>query len=212
MSSPNTPAAPTVAFQGEPGAYSEIAARQFGTPLPRRTFPDVFDAVISGEADFGALPMENNIGGPIPENVELLERFSVNIIAETVIEIRHCLLGLPGATIADATRTLSHWQALRQCGAFFSAHPHLTAVEEYDTAGSAKLIAEAGIREHLAIASELAAEHYGLEILAHDIADRADNATRFIFIARRNAGGTLNFGGRTSYDARHTASAGTESQ
>lgn len=182
---PSSQPTPIVAFQGEPGAYSEIAARRHGTPLPRRSFPEVFEAVISGAADLGALPMENNIGGPIPENVELLERFPVTVIDEAVIDIRHCLLGLPGATLAGATRALSHWQALKQCGAFFAANPHLEAVEAYDTAGSAKLVAEAGVREHLAIASELAAAHYGLEILARDIADRADNRTRFIFIARR---------------------------
>lgn len=182
----SSPTAPIVAFQGEPGAYSEIAARRHGTPLPRRSFSDVFEAVVSGVADLGALPMENNIGGPIPENVELLERFPVTIIDEAVIDIRHCLLGLPGATLAGATRALSHWQALKQCGVFLAANPNLEVVEAYDTAGSAKLVAEAGIREHLAIASELAAAHYGLEILVRDIADRADNRTRFVFITRQS--------------------------
>src|SRR5437899_670008 len=134
-------------FQGEPGAYSEIAASRIGTPLGFRTFHDVFRAIIDGEVQCGALPVENSLGGSIHENYDLLLKYSVEIIAETFVRIEHCLLGLPGATIETARAVLSHPQALMQCDKFLHEHPELEAIAAYDTAGSAKLIRESGAKD-----------------------------------------------------------------
>ncbi|MBX7219796.1 MAG: prephenate dehydratase [Blastocatellia bacterium] len=173
-----------VAYQGEPGAYSEIAAGRVGTPIPQRSFTDVFEAVAHGQAALGAVPLENSLGGTIHENYDLLLKYPVRIVAETYVTIEHCLLGLPGATIAAATQALSHPQALAQCDRFFAEHPHLEAVVAYDTAGSAKMVRAAGQPNRLAIASERAATHYELEILARNIASHAVNITRFAIIEK----------------------------
>lgn len=190
-----------VAFQGEQGAYSEIAAARFGTPVAKPTFDAVFQAVVEKEAALGVLPVENSLGGTIHQNYDLLLRYPVRIVAETVVSIEHCLLGVKpgsvgiepgsggvkGISIRQAIRrvreVVSHPQALAQCQKFFEAHPHLAPVAGYDTAGSAKQIALENNPEKGAIASRRAAELYGLSILAERIADEPDNRTRFVAVA-----------------------------
>ena len=175
-----------IAYQGEPGAYSEIAALRFGEPLPCESFDDVFSAVTDQKADYAAIPIENSLGGSIHQNYDLLLRRPVVILAETFVKVEHCLLGLPGASVEEATRVLSHPQALAQCHHFIATNPHIKAEAAYDTAGSAKMISESGDRRALAIASKRAGELYGLDILREKLADEEWNITRFFCIAREN--------------------------
>lgn len=176
-----------IAYQGEPGAYSEIAALRFGEPQPCESFDDVFAAVTTRKADFAAIPIENSLGGSIHHNYDLLLRNPVIILAETFVKVEHCLLGIPGASVETATRVLSHPQALAQCHNFIATHPSIRAEAAYDTAGSAKMIAENGDASVLAIASKRAGELYGLEILRENLADEEWNITRFFCIAREGS-------------------------
>ncbi|MEE9904630.1 MAG: prephenate dehydratase [Chlorobium sp.] len=174
---------PMIAYQGEPGAYSEIAALRLGEPKPCETFDEVFSAVESREADFAVIPIENSLGGSIHHNYDLLLQHPVAIVAETFVKVEHCLLGIHGSSAEHAVKVLSHPQALAQCRNFFTLHPHLKAEVAYDTAGSAKMIAAEGDPSKLAIASKRAGELYGLEILQENLADEEWNITRFFCIA-----------------------------
>lgn len=178
-----------VGFQGEFGAYSEVAAELIGEPIPFPTFERVFDAVLNGEVDCAAIPIANAVAGVVKENAELLWRNQtrVKILAETTIPISHCLIGLRGSSIRSASEVHSHWQALAQCQKFFQRHKRLKPIEAYDTAGSAKLLAESGDGARLVIASERAAERYGLRVLKRGISDVKWNKTRFFFIAPKRA-------------------------
>ncbi len=175
-----------VGYQGEPGAYSEIAALRF--EKENKAFEDfkhIFQAISAGEIKYGAIPLENSLGGSIHQNYDYLMEFPVSVIAETYVSIEHCLMGLPGASIKKATHVLSHPQALMQCKDFLDAHPNLKAEATYDTAGSAKLIAETKSLNQLAIASKRAAELYGLNIIETNLADAEWNITRFVCIAKK---------------------------
>ena len=171
-----------VAFQGEPGAYSEEAIRLFeGSSterLPRKSFQAVFDAVTSGAASSAVIPIENSIAGPVIENQDLLLQHSLSVTGETVVRVRHCFLTKPQQALGSVRTVHSHPQALSQCAKFIEAH-RLLAVPEYDTAGSAKLLSEGSLYPgSAAIASRAAAEIYGLEVQAEGIEDR-ENHTRF---------------------------------
>ncbi len=176
----------SIAYQGEPGAYSEIAALRFGTPQPFESFDEVFDAVVTGKADYAAIPIENSLGGSIHQNYDLLQDRPVVILAETFVKVEHCLQGLPGAGIDSARKVLSHPQALAQCRNFIAEHPAIRAEAAYDTAGSAKIVAAGGDPAILAIASRRAAELYGLKILRENLADEEWNITRFFCIAHQD--------------------------
>ncbi|ANT64315.1 prephenate dehydratase [Prosthecochloris sp. CIB 2401] len=175
-----------VAYQGEPGAYSEIAALRFGTPQPFESFDEAFAAVEQQTVDMAVIPIENSLGGSIHHNYDLLIQHPVTIAAETFVKVEHCLLGLPGASADLPGRVLSHPQALAQCRNFFATHPALKAEVAYDTAGSAKIIAEAGDTSALAIASKRAGELYGLDILQKNLADEEWNITRFFAITHKD--------------------------
>lgn len=175
-----------VAYQGEPGAYSEIAAERVGEPVARRTFEAVFEAVTEGGADLGALPLENSLGGSVHRNYDLLLRYPVSIAAETVVAIDHCVLGVAGATVESARRILSHPQALAQCEDWLARHPHLEPVAAYDTAGAARQVAAERDPTTLAVASRRAAEVYGLAALATGVASLPHNQTRFAYVAARD--------------------------
>ncbi len=176
-----------VGYQGEPGAYSEIAAMRFAeNNKPFEDFKHIFQAVVDGSLDYGAIPLENSLGGSIHQNYDYLMEFPVNVIAETYVNIEHCLMGLPGSQLEKATHVLSHPQALMQCKDFLDAHPNLKAEATYDTAGSAKLIAETKSLNQLAIASKRAAELYGLNIIKTDLADADWNITRIVCIAKKD--------------------------
>lgn len=177
-----------VGYQGEPGAYSEIAALRFGNePVPFQAFENIFDAVVKGKIQFGAMPVENSLGGSIHQNYDFLLKYPVEIIGETFVKVEHCLMGLPETSVKKAKLVISHPQALAQCHAFFESHPHLKAEVGYDTAGSAKMIAEEKATDKLAIASERAASLYGLKIFKRNLADKDWNITRFVCITKQTA-------------------------
>ena len=176
-----------IAFQGEPGAYSEAAALRY-TPhadvLACPSFDEVFAAVDTGRATHGILPVENSIGGSIHRNYDLLIEHDLPIVGEVELPIRHHLLALPGTSIDRLTNVYSHPQALAQCEKFLRELPHVRVNATYDTAGSAKLIKEQQLPDAGAIASERAAAVFGLEVLRSDIQDFSDNITRFLLISR----------------------------
>lgn len=175
-----------VAFQGEPGAYSEVAVLQIfpaARPVPSATFREVFERVASGTVDWGVLPIENSLTGSIKENDDLLAEGGLTLVGETDLPVRHCLMALPGQRLDQIQQVLSHPQALEQCSDFLR-RLDVEAVPSYDTAGSAKRIREEGRWGAAAIASRRAAEIYQLAILAENLQNQPDNFTRFLAIAR----------------------------
>ena len=182
---------PRVGFQGEPGAFSEEAVTAlYGKAVeavPLREFADVGEAVERGEVDAAVLPVENSIAGSVGPVYDLLATLPLRVVGETIRPIRHCLLGLRDATLDGVRRALSHPVALAQCNIFLRGRPDVEAIAVYDTAGAARHVAEDGDPAVAAIASRLAAERYGLEILAPDIQDRDDNQTRFFAVVRDDA-------------------------
>ncbi len=188
-----------IAFQGEHGAFSEMAVYNLfpaeSTAVPLPTFPDVFSAVLSGDVDFGMIPIENALAGPITENYDLLLEFpDLHIVGETQVRVEHNLIVLPGTPMEAIRRVLSHPQGLAQSKQFLDAHPQWEAVSFYDTAGSVKHIAQTGDRALAAIASAEAARVYGMEILVPGVETNHRNFTRFFLIARlgQPAGGIPN--------------------
>jgi prephenate dehydratase len=178
-----------VAFQGELGAYGEdavLACFEGAESLPCDSFEEVFGAAASGKVDFGAVPIENSIAGSVHENYDLLHRYELHIRGEYLLRIRHCLIALPGVRIKDIKKVISHPQALAQCGGYLRRQ-NIQPVEAYNTAGSVKLLKESGAREMGAIASRRAAELYGMQVLEENIADHAENRTRFLFLGREPA-------------------------
>ena len=177
---------PTVAFQGERGAYSEEAIVQFfGSEvdtLPCRGFVDIFEAVESGEADFGALPVENSTAGSINQAYDLLLDHDTRIWGEAILRVRHALLASPGTTSADIKVVRSHPQALAQCERYLG-NRGWTAEIAYDTAGSARDLAAAPEQAVAVIASRLAGQLYGLAELDYGIEDAYHNFTRFFILS-----------------------------
>ena len=173
-----------VAFQGEPGAYSEEAVIQLCgevATMPFAHLAEVFDAVASGRADRGVVPVENSQAGSINETYDLLLAHDLVIGAEYDLRVRHCLLALPGQTLTEIARVYSHPQALAQCEVYLK-RLGVEIVPYYDTAGSAKMIAEERRTRCAAIASRRAAVLYRLDILAEDIETNPNNYTRFLEI------------------------------
>ncbi|MEN6477808.1 MAG: prephenate dehydratase domain-containing protein [Rectinema sp.] len=181
----------TMGFQGEHGAYGEAAASAWAPDaamIPCREFSDVFDAVEEGLHDLGIVPVENTLGGLVgPVNTILLHT-GLRIVGAVDMPISHCLLCLPGADHRELRSVWSHSQALAQCKQFL-ARNRLEPVSEYDTAGAAKRLAAERPKGVAAIASRLAAEIYGLEIIKEDIQDASVNRTRFFILARRDESG-----------------------
>ena len=177
-----------IAYQGEPGAFSEAAARRVDPDaqlVPCRSFEEVFEAVEGGPASFGVLPIENSIGGSIHRNYDLLLSHELPIVAEVELPVVHHLLALPGAALDDVRRVYSHPQGLAQCERFVRTLKGVEVIATYDTAGSAKMVADAGQTDAAAIASARAGEVFGLVPLASGIQDFDDNITRFLVIGRR---------------------------
>ena len=186
---------PRVAFQGEHGAYSDEAAHSwFGDGIETmacREFRDVTRAVSSGEAESGVLPVENTLAGSVGPALDALLETDLEIEGEVVRPIRHCLMGLPGSTAEGLKKVMSHPVALVQCIRFFEDRPDVEAVAVHDTAGAARLVAEGGDPTVGALASEAAAAHYGLRVLARDLQDRPDNSTRFYVVAPSGRAGAV---------------------
>ncbi|HAF69752.1 MAG: Prephenate dehydratase [Acetothermia bacterium 64_32] len=177
-----------VAFQGERGAFSEEAAvARFGEGielLPCRSFQEVFQRVKAGKALFGVVPIENSLAGSVHQVYDLLLAHELFIVGEVEVRISHHLIALPGVKLAGVRQVLSHPQALAQCqGTLARLLPHAEPVPTYDTAGSAKLLAERGTRDAAAIASRRAARIYGLVILREHLEDDPENYTRFLVLS-----------------------------
>src|SRR5262245_9172054 len=160
---------PKVAYQGEPGAYSDRAVKALfpdAQTLPCETIRLTFSRVTSGEADLGVVPVENSQAGSVNETYDLLLRSSlVRVVGEVVLRVDHALLGPPGARLEGVRRALSHWQALAQCEEFLATH-HIDPVPVHDTAGGARMVAESGNVEDAAIASAEAGNNLGPSVLA----------------------------------------------
>ena len=178
-----------IAFQGEPGAYSHLScrnARPDMTPLPCPTFEDAYQAVTEGRAALAMIPIENSLAGRVADNHHLLPESGLHIVGEHFQRVNHKLLGLPGASLSDLTEVHSHVQALGQCRERLRSLG-LKPVANADTAGAAKMVAERGDRHMGALASSLAAEIYGLDILVEEAEDAGHNTTRFVILANEPA-------------------------
>jgi arogenate/prephenate dehydratase len=174
-----------IAYQGEPGAFSEAAARRIDPEAlltPCRSFDEVFDAVQAGTTTYGVLPIENSIGGSIHRNYDLLLERTLPIVGEVELPVIHHLLALPGATLDGLRRVYSHPQGLAQCERFLRSLAQVEIIATYDTAGSAKMVADAGLKDAGAIASARAGEVFGLISLAASVQDFDDNITRFLVV------------------------------
>ena len=183
---PEDPAT-VIAFQGAPGAYSEAAcmARYPAmTTLPCRTFSDTFAAVADGRAGLAMIPIENSAAGRVADIHQLLPESDLHIVAEHFERVRHNLLACPGADPAGLTTVRSHVHALSQCRKVIERFG-LMPVVHADTAGAAAEVAAAGDLTRAAIASQLAAETYGLAILEAEVEDEPDNTTRFVVLSRQ---------------------------
>ena len=177
-----------VAFQGEPGAYANLAARQaipHAQAIPKPTFEDAIEAAKSGDTDLVIIPVENSLIGRIADIHHLLPDSGLHIVGEHFMPIRHQLLGVKDASLADIHSVYSQAPALAQCRSLLRAR-RWVAHNWYDTAGAAKHVAELGDKSVAAVASSLAAEFYGLKILQADIEDEHHNATRFLIMSRED--------------------------
>ena len=177
-----------IAFQGVPGAYSELASRQlFGKKcktLPFDTFDEVFKAVEKGKADRGMIPIENSLAGSIHQNYDLLLEHKLHIVGEAYLRVEHALLALPRTQFKTIREVRSHPQALAQCSRFFVQHRKIKPVVWFDTAGAARSIAEEKPVGVAAFASEYAGKLYGLKVLRRAAQNEKTNFTRFLAISR----------------------------
>ena len=179
-------AADLIAFQGEPGAYSDMACRAVfpdRKTLACASFEDAFAVVREGRAGLAMLPIENSAAGRVADNHHLLPEGGLHIIGEHFQRVNHCLLAPAGATLGSISSVRSHIQALSQCRRFVREHG-LKPIVHADTAGAAAEVAAQGDPTQAAIASALAAEIYGLSVLATDVEDAAHNTTRFLIMSR----------------------------
>ena len=175
-----------IAFQGEPGAYSHEACRQARPEMeavPCATFEDAIELVRSGEADLAMLPVENSTYGRVADIHSLLPGSGLKIIDESFVRVHISLLAVPGTPLPAIRTAMSHAVLLGQCRSFLREHG-IRAVTGSDTAGSARLVAERGDPALAALASELAGEIYGLEVVARHIEDQSNNTTRFLVMSR----------------------------
>ena len=177
---------PLVAFQGEHGAYGEVASRQLvpnGAYIPCMEFIDVFKGVEEGHLDMGVVPVENSLEGAVTQVNDLLTTTDLHVIGEAKIPVRHCLLSTEATDYRDIRLVYSHPQALAQCRGFLMRN-NLEPRPFYDTAGAAKMLARENPRAAAAIASALSAELYDLEIIKEGIEDGPSNFTRFLLLSR----------------------------
>lgn len=177
-----------VTIQGVAGCYHDAAAREYFADeeietIPCETFSEMFESLANDASLIGIMAIENTIAGALLQNHELLRKSDLTIIGEQKMRITHALAALPGQTIDELTEVNSHPMALMQCEMFLRKHPNLKMIEKFDTAGSAKEIAEKGLKGHAAVCGEYAAELYGLSILEKSIETNKKNFTRFLILA-----------------------------
>ena len=188
MTGPKTGPGPTVAFQGNPGSYGEIAALNAAPEVAQTrgypTFHEVAAAIERGEADLGVLPVENSLMGAIHQAIDLLTDTELHVTGEVVVRVSHCLMALPGVELSEVRKVASQQPALDQCTGLIRKHGW-QPIAAHDTAGSAKDLAERGARDEAAIASRRAAELYGLNILQAEVEDEPFNYTRFMVLSRQ---------------------------
>jgi prephenate dehydratase len=179
------------AYQGTRGSNSEDASIDLLSPsaklLPRTTLEDVFNSVMSGEARYGVVPVENTLAGTIHRCYDLLFQTDVKIIGETIRHILFALIAPPGVPLGQVRKALSHPVALDQCENFFRAHPQIQRVPVYDTAGAVEIVMNEQSSDSAAIATRRAATVYGGEVLAEAIQDHLENYTRFLLITPTSA-------------------------
>ena len=179
-----------VAFQGEPGAYSEGAVYRFfgpsAKPKPCKRFSDVFKSVEEEESDYGVVPIENSIEGSVNQVYDLFLEYDLKVCGEIVLRIVHCLITNPDTELNSVKVIYSHPQALAQCRNLLE-RLRCELVSTYDTAGSVKMIKERGMIDAAAVAGERAAQIYGMKMLMKNIADNPNNYTRFFVLSRTEA-------------------------
>jgi prephenate dehydratase len=180
------------AFQGELGAFSQVAAsRLVGEdfiPVPTETFEQVFVSVVNGKSRCAVIPIENTLHGSVHENYDHLLKYDLAIRGETSVRIVHNLIAPPGVAFAQVQRVYSHPVALNQCRHFFEQYPQIERTPFYDTAGSVKMVMEKGLKDAAAIASAAAAKIYGGRMLKKSIEDDRQNYTRFFLLERPKRG------------------------
>jgi len=178
-----------VAFQGERGAYSESAVYTFfgdeTEVKPCRDLTEVFENVEKHEAQFGVVPVENSLEGSVNQTYDLFLTHNLKVSGEIIIRISHCLIANPSTSLEAVKTVYSHPQALAQCRSFLE-RLGCELIPTYDTAGSVKMLKEKGLKDAAAIASEKAAEIYGMKILAREIEDTPTNYTRFFVISKND--------------------------
>lgn len=181
-----------VTIQGVEGCYHDAAARQYFelnhpgdevVTLPCDTFPAMMQKLEFDPSLIGIMAIENTIAGALLQNHELLRKSSLTIVGEQKMRITHMLAALPGQTLDDIVEVNSHPMALMQCEQYLLRHPHMKMTEAFDTAGSARMIAEKQLKGHAAICGRYAAELYGLNILDESIETNKRNFTRFLILA-----------------------------
>ena len=177
-----------VAFQGEPGAYSEQAVFNFYgdvETVPCESFDAMFDSVASGKSNVALAPIENSLAGSIHQNYDLLLQHDLHIVGEYLLRVRHCLIVMPGVKTEDIKKAISHPQALGQCAAYLR-NLNIKPETVYDTAGSVKMLKASGAMDTAAIASRRAAELYEMNIVEEGIEDNSENYTRFLAVGRES--------------------------
>lgn len=183
-----------IAIQGGYGAFHEIAAMRYFKDenieiVPRNTFKDLFAALKAGKVDFGITAIENSLAGSILPNYSLLLESNMKIIGEIFLRIRQNLVAMDGQKLENITEVYSHPMALLQCQQFFEEYPQIKLIDSMDTALSAKKIAEEKLYGIAAIASDLAARKYNLQVVAKGIETNKNNYTRFLILEDKNGGG-----------------------
>jgi prephenate dehydratase len=177
-----------VAIQGEPGAFSHEATDQLFGPdfelIPTRSFDDLFEAVVSGEAERAMVPVDNSLAGSVQGNLDRILQHGLQVVAETRVRIRLCLVAPPGQGLPEVRTAASHPVALQQCQGFFRSHPQVAPVAVYDTAGSIRDLMAGEASYDAAIGSALAAKIYGASLVLDEIEDHRENYTRFFAVSR----------------------------
>jgi chorismate mutase/prephenate dehydratase len=195
-----------VAYQGETGAYSEMAVYKFfgskAEPVPCRDFRDVFEAVKTGAVPNGVVPIENSIEGSVNQNYDLFLTYDLKVCGEVAVKLAHVLISNPKTEIEDIKTVYSHPQALAQCRTYLEKHKW-EIIPAYDTAGSVKIIKEKALPNAAAIASEKAADLYNMKILARNISDNPSNYTRFLVLSQEDAAPTGDDKTSIIFSAKH---------